>query len=86
MDTSESKPAILFIGGAQRLGASLCRSASLRGYSVAIHYYSSADEAKALSEELWLHGSDCDTFQGNLKSAETARVTGAQRFRNAFRI
>lgn len=70
MDTSEQKPTVLVVGGAMRLGASLCRSAALKGYSVAVHYNKSADSAKALAEELWLYGAECETFQADMTQTE----------------
>jgi pteridine reductase len=89
MGTSERKPAILFVGGAKRLGASLCRSAALKGYAVAIHYNKSESSAKALVEELWLYGADCETFQGDLRedgSPQKLLNSVQQRFPNLVGI
>ena len=39
-------------GGAQRIGAELCRALHSAGYDVAVHYRSSASAAEALAAEL----------------------------------
>ncbi|HUW75649.1 MAG TPA: SDR family NAD(P)-dependent oxidoreductase, partial [Gallionella sp.] len=43
---------ILVTGGAKRVGAAICRRLQAAGASVAIHYRSSEQEARALQDEL----------------------------------
>lgn len=44
--------AALVTGGAQRIGAALCRKLAARGADVAIHCHASRDQAEALADEL----------------------------------
>ncbi|MDR6643747.1 pteridine reductase [Luteibacter sp. 1214] len=46
------QPVVLVTGGARRVGAAIVRHLHASGCDVAIHYRQSADEAKALSQEL----------------------------------
>jgi pteridine reductase len=43
---------VLVTGGAKRVGAAICRRLHAAGASVALHYRSSAQEARALADEL----------------------------------
>ncbi len=51
MQNTESKVALV-TGGAQRIGAELCRTLHAAGYHLAVHYRSSGEAAEALAEEL----------------------------------
>lgn len=46
------QPVILVTGGARRVGAAIVRRLHAAGCAVAIHYRSSADEARALADQL----------------------------------
>ena len=50
--THESMPVALITGAARRIGAEIARALHGAGYNVALHYRSSADEARALADEL----------------------------------
>jgi pteridine reductase len=43
---------VLVTGGAQRIGASICRYLHARGYNILLHYNRSEAEARSLQEEL----------------------------------
>jgi len=47
-----SMPAVLVTGGAQRIGAQICRRFADAGWHVIVHYHSSPDEAQALATAL----------------------------------
>jgi pteridine reductase len=51
MANADTKVALV-TGGAQRIGARLCRTLHEAGYDIALHYRSSADAAGALAAEL----------------------------------
>ena len=51
MGNANTKVALV-TGGAQRIGAQLCRTLHEAGYNIALHYRSSLDAASALSSEL----------------------------------
>lgn len=57
---------VLVTGGAQRLGALLCRSFAQAGWEVWCHYQHSADTAHALVEELRAAGFAAYAVQANL--------------------
>lgn len=50
--TDATPGAALVTGGAQRIGAVLCRKLAARGTDVAIHCHASRDKAEALAEDL----------------------------------
>lgn len=45
-------PVVLITGAARRIGAELARTFHTEGYSIALHYNQSADEAHALADQL----------------------------------
>ncbi|HUW76268.1 MAG TPA: pteridine reductase [Gallionella sp.] len=58
---------ILVTGGAKRVGAAICRRLQAAGASVAIHYRSSEQEARALQDELnALRPNSATVFQADL--------------------
>ena len=60
-------------GGAQRIGAELCRALHSTGYDVAVHYRSSSDDAEALAEELnGIRDGSVTCFQGALGTRTAA--------------
>lgn len=61
----------LVAGGAKHLGANLCLSLAEKGYSVAIHYNTSKQEALALSLQCKKIGVDSLCIQGDFSSVET---------------
>ena len=59
--------AVLVTGGAKRVGAAICRRLHASGAQIAIHYRSSAKEAKSLCDELNVMRPDsADVFQADL--------------------
>jgi pteridine reductase len=50
--SSHDRPVVLVTGAARRIGAQIARTLHGAGYDIALHYRSSADEAKALRAEL----------------------------------
>lgn len=67
--------AALVTGGAQRIGAALCRRLAARGADVAIHCHASRAEAEALAEELRDSGVRAVVIEADLLDrAATARI------------
>lgn len=61
----------LITGGAQRIGRSISEFLHQQGFSVAIHYYTSVDEARALAKSLNSQREDsCLLVQANLKNVD----------------
>jgi enoyl-[acyl-carrier protein] reductase III len=58
--------AALVTGGARGIGRAICRRLAHAGCSVCVNYYSSSDEAEALSEELSSAGVQSFSFQANV--------------------
>ena len=56
----------LVTGGAKRIGAAIARGLAEAGFTVAIHYRSSADEATALAAEIEADGGRAAIFQADL--------------------
>ncbi len=52
MDSISSIPVVLITGAARRVGAVIARTLHAAGMNVVLHYRSSADEARALRDEL----------------------------------
>ncbi len=50
--TSPNRPVALVTGAAKRIGAAIVRSLHADGYDIALHHHASADEARALADEL----------------------------------
>ncbi len=70
MSAQNSPRRVLITGGAQRLGAVLCRSFATQGWQVLCHYSQSAEAARALQAELRAQGAHIDLVQADLSSAE----------------
>nr|AIA15903.1 short chain dehydrogenase [uncultured bacterium] len=65
----------LVTGGAQRLGRAIALALGRAGANVAIHYHSSADQARAVVDQLTGMGVEAASFQGDLAVvAEVERV------------
>lgn len=62
----------LVTGASRRIGATIARDMASKGWRVAIHYRSSAEDAEALAAELRAAGSEAVSLQANL--AEMADV------------
>jgi NAD(P)-dependent dehydrogenase (short-subunit alcohol dehydrogenase family) len=58
---------VLVTGGAQRLGALLCRAFAKAGWEVWCHYQRSAEQAQALVQELRSQGFAAQTVQADLE-------------------
>ena len=68
-----TKRVVLVTGGARGIGADICRKLALKGYSVAIGYNSSKDEAEELKKDLLSLGVDADTFKANIGNPSDVR-------------
>lgn len=67
--------AALVTGGAQRIGAALCRRLASRGADVAIHCHASRDKAEALASEVRATGVRAVVVEADLLDrAATARI------------
>ena len=67
-------PVALVTGGGKRVGATLVRTLAARGFSVAVHYHSSRQEAEALATSL---GNGARAFCANLADpAAPSRLIG----------
>lgn len=61
----------LVTGGAKRIGRALCEMLACRGFSIALHYYKSREEAASLAQDLrekW--GVQAEIFQADLSQEE----------------
>lgn len=75
---TDAPDAALVTGGAQRLGAAICRRLAARGADVAIHCHASRDRAEALAEELRGTGVRAAVVQADLLDrGETAALVPA---------
>lgn len=64
-------PNALITGGAKRLGAALARRLVSEGFRVAVHYKTSAKEAKDLKAELNVNRDACEIFSGDIRDRAT---------------
>ncbi len=70
-----TKKTVLVTGGAKGIGADICRKLALKGYSVAIHYNSSKEQAILLKEDLLSLGVDAEIFKADISnSSEVKRM------------
>lgn len=60
--------AALITGGAKRIGKALALNLAEKGFSIAIHYNSSFDEAENTKNEIKKLGVNCETFKCNLEN------------------
>ena len=78
MGNADTKVALV-TGGAQRIGAQLCRTLHEAGYRIALHYRSSADAAGALAAELnGLRGESVTCFQAALGGRSAGEELAAE--------
>jgi NAD(P)-dependent dehydrogenase (short-subunit alcohol dehydrogenase family) len=61
-----TRPAVIITGGAKRVGAATALYFAEKGYDIALHYNSSANEAKALQSEIQKTGATCEIFTHDL--------------------
>jgi pteridine reductase len=67
MNTQNSPPVALITGsGRHRVGNVVARYLAERGYSIALHYHSSAEAARVAREEIRAIGVDCHAFQADV--------------------
>jgi pteridine reductase len=69
--TPNHKTALVTGSGARRVGNAVARALALRGYSIAVHYNHSADEAKKTVDQLRSLGVDAEAFAADV-SRETS--------------
>ena len=78
MANADTKVALV-TGGAQRIGAQLCRALHEAGYDIALHYRSSADAAGALTAELnGLRDGSVTCFQASLGDRSAGEELAAE--------
>lgn len=66
---ASARPTALVTGGAQRIGAAIVRELHRRGFTIALHYRSSADAAEALADSLNRERPDsCRCYRADLTS------------------
>ena len=64
--TEEKRVALITGSGRRRVGNVIARSLAEQGYSIALHYHSSAKAARVAIEELRGVGVDCESYQANI--------------------
>ena len=64
----------LVTGGARRVGAAIARALGAKGMDVAVHYGSSATEARQVVTDLRELGVAAESFGANLREVEAART------------
>lgn len=64
----------LVTGAGRRIGAAMARALGTRGYTVAVHYNSSAAEAEAVAAEIESAGGKARTYAADLLDAHAART------------
>lgn len=68
---TSQKPVALVTGGAQRLGKQMVIDLAAGGFSVAVHYNSSAKQASNLCEKIISHGGNAIPVQADLSKIAT---------------
>ena len=61
-----NKVALITGSGRQRIGHVVARSLAAEGYSIALHYYKSANAARMAIDEMRRAGVDCEALQANV--------------------
>ena len=64
---------ILVTGGAVRIGREICLNLAKDGFSVAVHYNSSSNEANSLVEKITSNGGNAQSFSGDLSDVSMVR-------------
>jgi len=64
---------VLVTGGAKRIGREICLSLSKEGFSIAILYHTSEQEANSLVEEIKSHGGEAASIQCNLTDSDSVK-------------
>ena len=64
---------ILVTGGAVRIGREICLNLANDGFSVAVHYNSSSNEANSLVEKITSNGGNAQSFSGDLSDVSMVR-------------
>lgn len=74
-DRSKSNPVALITGGAKRVGAAIARRLHGAGFDLALHYRSSAEEARALQAELEsIRPASAQIFPADLADMDATRA------------
>ena len=63
--------AVLITGGAKRIGRTIALHLARQGYSIALHYNSSRNDAANLTQEISELGVRCDVFKAELTDAKS---------------
>ncbi len=64
--------AVLVTGGAKRIGAAMALFLAKEGWDIAIHYFSSKNEAEDLALEIRSLGLSCEIFKSDLSNCKNA--------------
>jgi pteridine reductase len=67
-EVPQKKPLALITGGAKRIGKEIVFHLARQGYSIALHYFQSSKEAKAVSAETKTYGVECLLLKADLQS------------------
>ena len=79
---SKPKGTALVTGGARRIGAAVARALAQDGYDVALHYFTSAEQAERVAGEIEALGRRCRLFRCDLNDhGETSALVPAVRER-----
>jgi pteridine reductase len=77
---ASNRPGLALVtGGAQRIGAAICRHLHGQGFDIALHYRASRDSARALAEQLnALRPGSCHLWQADLEQVAEVRQLAAR--------
>jgi pteridine reductase len=70
----DRKVALITGSGKKRVGSVIAEALARRGYAIAVHYRSSADEAKETAAHLRTFGVEAETFQADLTDAAAVKT------------
>ncbi|MFP4472760.1 MAG: SDR family oxidoreductase [Candidatus Omnitrophota bacterium] len=70
MTDRDKKPVALITGAAKRLGREMALHLAERGYSIALHYHSSSQQAARTAQQIKKGGGDCHLFMCDLAQAD----------------
>lgn len=74
--------AALVTGGAKRIGKEICIFLAKKGFDIALHYNSSAQEAKKVSKEIKKYGVNCNLFKYDLSNPKKINLFISKVFRD----
>lgn len=84
--SASRKVALVTGSGKRRIGATVAEALAARGYSLALHYRTSRDEAESFAEQLRQKGVSVEAFQADLTQETEVRSLVAQSIERFGRI